>query len=126
MSAMLSEEVVYKYLGYEPHHEFVKERVLQNIENGYTECGGLRQTGRTTNMLVKAIVAVTNGRDSAVHGKTLTQRQLLIQKCEDILSEIPNFGWRRQDNLIFIGNSVLSFHDVGNVNTFYDSTVNEW
>ena len=48
------------------HKEFAKNRYKENIEKGLYECAGLRQTGRTTKMIMDALQASAEGDRVAI------------------------------------------------------------
>lgn len=108
----------------EPAHEFIKRRIEQNIKENLIECSGLRQTGRTTRMLLRAIEACSSGKNITIYTFNNRTKDIFLEKIEKILDKVQHIGYKIKDKTIFIGQNQISFK-VKESNVLFDDSINE-
>lgn len=112
----------------EPHIVWQKKQMEKNQHIGHPyniEANGLRQTGRTTNMLLKAISRCSDNHNVTIYVKTEHYRNLMIEKIENILTKVPTLGWKKHNGFIFIGSNYISFQIIGNSDVLFDESIND-
>lgn len=74
--------------GLRPFAEFHAEQIRNNkLSMHPDECQGQRQSGRTTNLLVNAILVALKGGKAVVYSPSLGIARKLVLKCEELLKK---------------------------------------
>ena len=125
----INESVLEECAGLEPAIKFFKKRFEQNQhdENKIlaTEAFGMRQTGRTTRMLIRAISRCSEGKNVTIYVKTKRIEQFHFEKLEQILAKVPNLGYKITNGFCFIGSNFIAFQVIGNTDVCFDESIND-
>lgn len=112
---------LYEKLGFVPYAEFSTKNRAVNLSHPETlgkEADGLRQTGRTTRQLCKAIVAVLAGMDVEYFVYSDTSLALSKNKVVKILNQL-GMNWKDIKNGVQINDVELEFKQIDTTNKVY-------
>lgn len=130
------EEEVYEILGLRPFRTFALSRVLTNFsDTNSVDDSILRQTGRSTRLLIKAIVAANMGHDIEIVFHSWQLSKQAHSKTKEYLSKLNISYQETQPYLLYLtenefNNGRLLFSTVSHLSTtnnsyitFYDNAL---
>lgn len=125
-STKLTYEELERRCGLEPFQKWHTARLAENekTEVYQKECQGLRQSGRSTRILLKAMLAADQGKSVTVYAPSHGMAKKLSMKCEELLEKagFPMI-WNREGKHLTVvsGSGCIFFPSISEIGNFHKS-----